>query len=163
MADWRNVGAYQSAYLSGGVDMKPGEKFSTTILAAELQELGKGDKAETKLVLGLKGSPKDKAFVLNKTNAKAIQEITRTADYDQWIGKKIALKCVTLEISGDETDVLRVIRPEDGMREWGAPAPIQQELPKAESKPEPSKSQEDVNPPAAESKAEAEAGPEEKK
>ena len=70
----------------------------------ESLQMTKGRK-EKKPVVYLKG--KEKAWVLNKTNAKAIAKAWGT-EINNWVGKQVVIMPTTTEFGGDTVDCLRV-------------------------------------------------------
>ena len=119
MADWRNEKAYEGKYLAGGVDLKPGQQVNGIVTYAEVEEMGQGNDKQEKIVVRFKGN--DKGLVMNKTNCKKMAEITGTNDYDNWLNKVVGIKCVSLEVSGEDHEVLRICNPEQGKPTWGDP------------------------------------------
>ena len=59
-----------------------------------------------KIVLGLKGFKKKLA--LNKTNAKRMEELANTEDYEKWIGTKIQLYKIITTYGKEEVDAIRI-------------------------------------------------------
>jgi len=64
---------------------------------------------------------KSRPLALNKTNCKAIERITGSADTDKWIGQWITLfPTQTADPNGNQVDCVRV-RPRAPSRKAGAP------------------------------------------
>lgn len=64
---------------------------------------------------------KEKALVLNKTNANMIEEITGSFETDDWRGKTIQLYATKTEMSGKRVDCIRIEWPTVDV---AAPAPV---------------------------------------
>ncbi len=65
-----------------------------------------GQKRELKPILYFKG--KDKGLVLNKTNAKKVQELSGSAQTEDWDGFKIKLFPTETEFGGETVDCIRI-------------------------------------------------------
>jgi hypothetical protein len=76
-----------------------------TVKNYEMEEIGQGAK-ELKPVLSFR-EPGAKPLVLNKTNGAIIAKFY-TDDLDNWIGKRIALHVMEVEMKGDIVKAIRV-------------------------------------------------------
>lgn len=88
----------------------PDEGLSVTIDSYDLQDVGQGDRKENKPVLYFRERDV-KALVLNKTNAKVIEQIAGSDDLDNWAGTKITLVAREVEFQGDTVWAVRVQLP----------------------------------------------------
>ena len=86
-------------------DIPEGEKLDCKIVAMNKKELGKGEKATTKLIASLESG---KSFVINKTNAERLAKNFGTTHYKEWIGKTFILYRSETTYAGQEVDCLRV-------------------------------------------------------
>lgn len=94
---------FPSKYLKAG-DCEEAD-LTLTIASVKFEELGQGDKAETKPVVYFDEA--EKGLVLNKTNATTIAELHgRTTE--QWIGKRIAIYATEVEMGGKVSMGIRV-------------------------------------------------------
>lgn len=64
-----------------------------------------GDKKEEAMLVHLKNQ---KPFIVNSTNAKAIEKATGSPYIEDWVGKKITLYVSRIKAFGDWHDALRV-------------------------------------------------------
>lgn len=111
--------AFPSNYLKFS-DCEP--DITLTITNCTMDELGQGAEKETKPVLHFKET--DKGLVLNKTNANTIQEVLKSDDTDNWIGKRITLGAAEVEYAGR---VMMGIRVRLRVAGGSSPAPTQQQ------------------------------------
>ena len=88
-------------------DLK-GKKLKVTIEGYESVKIGKDKEEQT--VLYLKGQKKQ--FVLNKTNALAIEEVLGTGEVEEWEHKKIVLYPTRVDFQGKRVPAIRVEVPE---------------------------------------------------
>lgn len=97
---------FPSKYLKAG-DCEEAD-LTLTIASVKFEELGQGDKAETKPVVYFDEA--EKGLVLNKTNATTIAELHgRTTE--QWIGKRIAIYATEVEMGGKVSMGIRLRAP----------------------------------------------------
>jgi hypothetical protein len=75
-----------------------------TIDRIEVEPIGR-DK-EMKPVVYFQG--KEKGFVLNKTNAKKIAELTGSKDTDDWHGCQVRIYATETEFAGETVECIRV-------------------------------------------------------
>lgn len=96
---------FPSRYLSP-IDLK-GKTARVTIEKVELESLRdpRSNQNNDKLVVHFIG--KEKALVLNKTNAYTIAEILGD-DTDDWIGGQISLYTAQIKVGGEPKDCIRV-------------------------------------------------------
>lgn len=76
-----------------------------TIASVAMEEVG-DDKLPVLKMVG-----KDKAFVLNRTNASMIAEIAGTNETEQWRGVRIQLYATKTDFGGKRVDCVRVEYP----------------------------------------------------
>jgi hypothetical protein len=88
----------------------PDDGLNVTIDSYDVQDVGQGDRKESKPVLYFRERDV-KALVLNKTNAKVIERITGSDDLDDWKGHKITLVAREVEFQGDTVWAVRVQLP----------------------------------------------------
>jgi hypothetical protein len=100
--------AFPSKYLSAA-DV-PDEGLAVTIDSYDLQDVGQGDRKKNKPVLHFRERDV-KSLVLNKTNAKVIEQVTGSDDLDNWIGHKITLVPREVEFQGETVWAIRVQLP----------------------------------------------------
>lgn len=114
--------AFPSNFLKA--DDLQGKDIIVTIQEVTLEELGKGNEKEQKLIIAFKG--KDKKLVCNKTNAKTIAKI-HGDDTDDWIGKSIIIGPREVEFQGDQVWAIRVSlrNPAKASPAKAAPAPVE--------------------------------------
>jgi hypothetical protein len=94
--------AYPSTYLKAS-DL--GDKSPiVTIDRVEVEPIGR-DK-EIKPVIYFQG--KEKGFVLNKTNAKKIADLTGSKDTEDWHGCQIRIYATETEFAGETVECIRV-------------------------------------------------------
>lgn len=96
--------AYPSKYLAA--DDLNGKDVTVRIEAVSLEEIGKGNDKDHKLVIEFAG--KDKSLVCNKTNAKTIAKVLGSEDTDDWIGKSIIIGPREVEFQGNMVWSIRV-------------------------------------------------------
>lgn len=94
---------FPSKYLKAG-DCEEADLI-LTIASIKFEELGQGDKAETKPVVYFDEA--EKGLVLNKTNATTIAEL-HGRNTDQWVGKRIAIYATEVEMGGKVSMGIRV-------------------------------------------------------
>lgn len=100
--------AFPSKYLKAG-DLN-GRTLNVTIKDVTMEEVGQ--QKDRRLVAYFRSM--DKGLVLNKTNAKRVQNIVGSAETDDWVGAKIALKAEMVDFKGDAILSIRVNLPEAG-------------------------------------------------
>jgi len=85
---------------------------TVTIATAKIEEIGKGQDKDRKIVISLLG--KQKKFVCNKTNANTISGLYGP-ETDNWIGKRITLCPREVEFQGKMVMAIRVsiVKPTD--------------------------------------------------
>jgi hypothetical protein len=112
---------FPSKYLKAG-DCEEADLI-LTIANVKFEELGQGDKAETKPVIYFDEA--EKGLVLNKTNATTIAELHgRTTE--QWIGKRIAIYATEVEMGGKVSMGIRVrLRAPKAATTNGNEAPVE--------------------------------------
>lgn len=94
--------AFPSNYLKAS-DL--GDKSPVVEIARiEVEPIGRNK--EMKPVLYFVG--KDKGFVLNKTNARKIAELTGSKDTEDWPGCRVRLYATETEFAGDMVECIRV-------------------------------------------------------
>jgi hypothetical protein len=98
--------AYPSKYLKAGDLPEEGSQL-VTIEKIALEELGRD--RDTKPVIYFEEL--DRGMVCNKTNARAIARVTGSEDFDDWIGRKIALYRAEVEFQGEMVEAIRVKLP----------------------------------------------------
>jgi hypothetical protein len=82
------TGRFISVYLKADSVKKAGEQV-VTITSIEAETLGRGDEAQNKLVAYFEEL--DQGLVLNKSNLSTLEEIFKSDETDDYIGKKITL------------------------------------------------------------------------
>lgn len=100
--------AFPSKYLSAA-DV-PDDGLVVTIKSYDLQDVGQGERKEQKPVLHFR-EPDVKSLVLNKTNARVIEQVVGSDDLDDWIGKKVTLIPREVEFQGETVWAIRVQLP----------------------------------------------------
>jgi hypothetical protein len=99
--------AFPSKYMKAE-DFAEGEVRVLTIRNVEPEELGQGQKKETKPVMTFR-EPNTKPFVMNKTNWGIVADTYKYGDdSDLWLGRKIALHVLEVEMKGDIVRAIRV-------------------------------------------------------
>ena len=88
----------------------PDEGLQVTINSYDLQDVGQGDRKEQKPVLHFRERDV-KSLVLNKTNARVIEQVIGSDDLDNWIGHKITLIPREVEFQGETVWAIRVQLP----------------------------------------------------
>ena len=111
--------AFPSRYLKAG-DLPDEGSQLVTIEKISLEEIGRD--RETKPIIYFEEF--DKALVCNKTNAKAIARVTGSDDFDEWIGRKIALYRAEVEFQGEMVEAIRVKLPKPVAAKPAAPAAV---------------------------------------
>lgn len=86
-------------------DFEEDESRTLTIRTVEMEELGKGKEAVQKPVIYFRDH--DKAMVANKTNANIIAKLYGD-DSDDWIGKRITLYAIEVQVGSDMVRAIRV-------------------------------------------------------
>ena len=104
--------AFPSKYLKAG-DLPEEGSQTVTIEKIGLEEVGR-DK-QTKPVIYFEEL--DRGLVCNKTNARTIARALGSEDFDDWIGRKIALYRADVDFQGEMVEAIRVRLPK-------APAPL---------------------------------------
>lgn len=79
-----------------------------TIASVSMEEVG-DDKLPVLKLVG-----KDKAIVLNRTNANMIAEIAGTSETDAWRGVRIQLYATKTDFGGKRVDCVRIEMPTSG-------------------------------------------------
>ena len=112
------VGHYKkhiaSTYIGSHDFMKPDGTFADAVVEIdgvfkrEIYNPGK-KQHEDRLVASLKG--KEKCFILNSTNCKAIEQISGQVMADKWVGAKIKLVVRKVKVGREQVDALRVEKP----------------------------------------------------
>lgn len=103
---WKNLHNYE--YL-GAYSLEEGQDLTLTIKAVR-QEQVKGQNGKDEPCLVAYFHEETKGMIINKTNAKTIQQIHGTPYIEEWSGKQITLYSATVSAFGDTTEALR-IRP----------------------------------------------------
>lgn len=87
-------------------DFAEGEVRVLTIRNVEPEQLGQGKEAQIKPIMSFR-EPDTKPLVLNKTNFGIIAKFYGD-DTDDWLGKKVALHVMEVEMKGDIVQAIRV-------------------------------------------------------
>lgn len=95
--------AFPSNYLTAS-DLN-GQSVIVRISSVEVIEMGKGNKKETKLLIGMLN--KKKQFICNKTNANTISKLYGD-DTDGWLNQAITLRPTEVEFGGEMVLSIRV-------------------------------------------------------
>ncbi len=95
------------------------EDLSLTIVSVDEEDVGQGKTKEVKPVAFF--SETDKGLILNKTNAKSIEQLYGP-ETDDWIGKTIRLFATDVEFQGDQVEAIRVRRHAPQARRASPPA-----------------------------------------
>lgn len=98
----------------GGTALKAEEmpadfRAIVTVEHVSVQTVGKGAEQQKKLELRFLG--KEKTLLLNITNANMMAEITRTRDYEQWVGHRVVLYRTMTDYAGKRVAALRLDHP----------------------------------------------------
>lgn len=96
--------AFPSKYIKAS-DLPEGKISAATMDEISLQDIGQGEQKQKKIVISFVG--KDKAFVCNKTNARAIAKLYGE-DTDEWSGKSIGLFRTEVQFGADMVESIRV-------------------------------------------------------
>lgn len=96
--------AFPSKYIKAS-DLPEGKISAATIDEVSLQDIGQGAEKQKKIVISFVG--KDKSFVCNKTNARAIAKLYGE-DTDDWVGKSIGLFRTEVQFGADMVESIRV-------------------------------------------------------
>lgn len=107
-----------------------GRRALVVIDRCEIEDIG----GERKPALYFKN--KEKALILNRTNANSIQEIARTDETDRWRGVAIVLYPSKTDFQGKRVDCIRIDPPTKvatapAQAAAAAPAPIEEPQPEA--------------------------------
>lgn len=94
---------YPSKYLAA-CDLT-GKDVKVTVESIKVEEVKTEEGAEKKVIIRFTG--KQKAMILNKTNAKTIAKRYGN-DTDDWIGKAVTLYPTTCQAFGEEMECLRI-------------------------------------------------------
>lgn len=90
----------------GAYAFEPGEEKTVTIRDVGQETVtGAGGKQEDCTVIHLYD---EKPLIANATNARAIQRLLGTPYIEEWAGKSIILKTMTVQAFGETTDAVRV-------------------------------------------------------
>ena len=90
----------------GAYAFEPGEEKTVTIRDVVRENVtGSGGKQEECLVIHLYD---EKPLIANKTNAKSIEKLLGSPYIEDWEGKSIILRTMTVQAFGDTTDAVRV-------------------------------------------------------
>lgn len=81
-----------------------------TIATVGFEEVGTGDKQESKLVVTWR-EPGLRPMVLNMINAETIAEIAGTDDFEQWPGTRVQLYATKTEFQGKRVPCIRLEAP----------------------------------------------------
>src|SRR5215831_18940064 len=95
--------AFPSKYLTAA-DLPDEGSQAVTIEKIGLEEVGR-DK-ETKPVIYFEEF--SKALICNKTNGRAIARALGTEEFDEWVGRRIALYRAEVEFAGEMVEAIRV-------------------------------------------------------
>ena len=109
--------AFPSTYLKAA-DLL-GKRVVVTIERVTMEDIGDESK---KPVLRLQG--KDKAVVLNKTNAAMLVEICGTEETERWRGISIVLYPTRVDYQGKRVDAIRIDYPQQTYQAAPPPAPV---------------------------------------
>jgi hypothetical protein len=85
--------------------------YDVTIADVVKENVGTPDKPENKLVAHFKEDGR-KPVVLNKTRCEAIEDITSTDDYQQWVGKRVHVAKGTTRFAGRRVDCIVFSAPD---------------------------------------------------
>jgi len=98
------------------------KRVLVTIDRVEIEEVGR--EKDSKPVVYFAG--KEKGLVLNKTNAKKITEVSKSAETEEWAGVKVVLYATETEFGGDTVSCVRVAPPPKPAAEkpTAAPKPV---------------------------------------
>lgn len=103
MPDYRAL--FDREYI-GAWDLPPGKDVTVTIARVEGQTLtAQGGRKSKKPVVFFEG--RDKGFVLNKTNGRAIAGMYGSKT-EEWAGKKIAIYSTMVAFGADQVEAIRV-------------------------------------------------------
>lgn len=102
-------------------EVPPNFRAVVTVEHVSVQTVGKGDEQQKKLELRFAG--KEKTLLLNVTNANMMAEITRTRDYEQWVGHRVTLYRTTTDYAGKRVPALRLDHPTNGAPRQAPPPP----------------------------------------
>jgi len=98
----RREDAYPSKFMKS-VDVK-GKPIIAVISHVEMEVVGQGADQKKKPVMHLEGH---KPMVVNATNWDALADAFGD-DSDEWVGRKIKIRCVKTQYAGKPVDGLRV-------------------------------------------------------
>lgn len=102
MADYRSM--FDRDYI-GAWDLPEGRDAVVKIARVEGVTVSNGTKKSKKPVVFMEG--KEKGFLCNKTNAKAIAGMYGN-DVEKWVGKPIAIYATTTQFGNDTVQCIRV-------------------------------------------------------
>jgi hypothetical protein len=104
-----------------------GKSPTVTIARVDFEQVrSRTGGTETKPVVYFRG--KTKGLLLNKTNARSITQIARTAVTEQWPGVAIALYATTDTFGKEVHDVIRIQAPANGKPRVSSPHVLDTEL-----------------------------------
>ena len=98
MPDYKDI--YGGSYLTAKDVVSPAIGEVSSIDTVELD-------GEKKLSISLIGFTKQ--LVLNKTNARRMEEISGNSDWDKWVGVKIKVYTIITDYQGKEVAAIRQI------------------------------------------------------
>lgn len=84
-----------------------GRRIAVTIETVEMEEVGQGDKKETKPCAHFRG--KDKSLVLNRTNWNRLADFLKSDDSDDWSGRSVVLGVEKVDFQGKRVPAIRVL------------------------------------------------------
>ena len=90
----------------GAYSLEPGKDLTVTIKAMNQEKVKNADGREEEVLVA--HLEKQKPFILNKTNAKAIARVVGSNYLEDWIGKSIQLYVAQVSAFGSTVDALRV-------------------------------------------------------
>lgn len=91
-----------------------------TVKDVKTETFGKGDDANTKIVLYFKEN--NKGLALNKKNAEAVHEVSGQKEIEKWVGAKITIFVdPAVEYMGEKVGGLRIRRPDQGVSQEEKP------------------------------------------
>lgn len=81
-----------------------------TVEHVSVQSVGKADEEKQKK-LELRFVGKEKTLLLNITNANMMAEVTRTRDYEQWVGHRVLMYRTMTDFAGKRVAAIRLDHP----------------------------------------------------
>ena len=84
-----------------------GRRIAVTIEDVTMEEVGQGDKKETKPCAHFVG--KDKSLVLNRTNWARLADFLGSDDSDDWGGRSVVLGVEKVDFQGKRVPAIRVL------------------------------------------------------